>query len=347
MEKKSVLVGLSGGVDSALCAKLLKDAGYEVSGVFFRFCSNADPSGAVQVAKKLEIPIHVIDHRRAFQNKVVRPFKESYLAGETPNPCVNCNRRMKIKALIDAANALGIDKVATGHYARIAYENGRWCILRALDPKKDQSYFLWRLTQNQLSRLVFPLADWEKEAVKTEMENIVPKKQKESMDVCFIPRGDYADFLAENLSEKEKEIAFAEGDFVTPDGKVLGRHKGIARYTVGQRRGLGIALGERAFVTRIDPVKREVVVGDPASLLVSSQFVSDLNFVSCRKSEIFSRTQFVKGRHRAAFTPCRIEKEGDGVRVWYHEPQKRIAPGQSVCFYDEKALLFGGIAQKN
>lgn len=337
MESKRVLVGLSGGVDSALTARLLMEKGYEVTGCYLRFCSESDPSGAKRVAKELGIPLTVVEARSAFQKKVIHPFVQTYREGKTPNPCVECNRKMKIAALMKEADRLGIFWVATGHYARIRRnETGRYQLLCGKDVNKDQSYFLWKLTQKQLSRLIFPLAEREKETVVKEADGLIPKDQKESMEVCFIPDGDTASFVEAYGGRTE------EGDFVDSQGKVLGRHKGISRYTVGQRRGLGIAMGKRYFVISLDPEKNQVVLGPEEELTTKCVFAESLHWVSCTKKTLPEGEIFFRGRHRGKLLPCRLKFENGGVEVVFDGAQRRFAPGQSACFYHGETLLFGG-----
>lgn len=334
---KSVLVGLSGGVDSAAVAKLLLEAGYRVHGTYLRFCADSDPEQARLVAEKLGIPFSVVNHVKAFEHQVVEPFVETYRRGRTPNPCVECNRKMKIASLLQEADRLGIEFVATGHYARVEPgENGRYQLKMAQDPKKDQSYFLWKLTQRQLSRLLFPLAELEKQEVKSLAAHLVPERTKESMEICFVPENDPQKFLAEKGGD------MPAGDFVSSDGTVLGEHKGISFYTVGQRRGLGIALGERCFVTKILPETNQIRIGSEEELLVSSVTVSHLHFVSCRKGELPEEGIGIKGRNRSPVLPCRLEFLEGRVVAHLESLTRAFAPGQSACFYRGDVLLFGG-----
>ncbi len=331
------MVGLSGGVDSAAVAKLLLEEGYRVHGTYLQFCVDSDPEPARLVAEKLGIPFSVVNHVKAFEHQVMAPFVETYRRGRTPNPCVECNRKMKIASLLREADRLGIEAVATGHYARIEPgENDRYQLKMALDPKKDQSYFLWKLTQKQLSRLLFPLAGLEKQDVRVLASHLVPECTKESMEICFVPENDPQKFLA------EKGGAMPEGDFVTSSGVVLGKHKGISFYTVGQRRGLGIALGERCFVTRISPENNQIQVGSEDELLISSVTVSHLHFVSCRKGDLPKEGIGIKGRNRSPILPCRLEFCKEGVVAYLEKPVRAFAPGQSACFYWGDTLLFGG-----
>ena len=256
MEK--VLVGLSGGVDSTAVALLLQEEGYEVHGVYLSFCHGDGEERARYVADRLGIPLTVAKRERRFQNRVIEPFLSTYEKGLTPNPCVECNRCMKFACLLEEADRLGIEKVATGHYAAITKrEDGRMELCRGKDRQKDQSYFLWKLTQKQLSRILFPLAKEEKEEIKLRARQFVSPEERESMEICFIPDGDTGAFL-------EKHCGGEPGDFVDTKGAVLGRHKGLVHYTVGQRRGLGIAMGERCFVTALCPEQNRVILGKEA-----------------------------------------------------------------------------------
>lgn len=338
---KRVLVGLSGGVDSAAVAKILLQEGWEVSACYLSFCKESDPDRAAQVASKLGIPFTVLSRQRRFENRVIRPFVETYCAGRTPNPCVECNRKMKIACLLEEADRLGIPFVATGHYARITQgESGRWELRTARDQKKDQSYFLWKLTQKQLSRLLFPLEGMEKERVRELAEGLVPPKEKESMEICFVPHSDTAAFLESHGGK------MPEGDFVSPDGRILGKHKGISHYTPGQRRGLGVSSDQRLFVGEILPQENRVVLVKKEELLTSSFRISDLRFVSVKKSELPKEGIEVKGRHRGVRIPCRPVFENGGATVYLEESTPRFAPGQSACFYCGDKLLFGGMIEK-
>jgi len=334
MEK--VLVGLSGGVDSTAVALLLKEKGYDVHGVYLDFCPGEGERRARYAAEKLGIPFTVAKRKRRFFHRVVQPFAASYESGLTPNPCVECNRCMKFACLLEEANRLGIEKVATGHYAALRRgEDGRVKLCRGKDRNKDQSYFLWKLTQKQLSRILFPLAGEEKGEVKERAKAYVSPEEKESMEICFIPDGDTGAFL-------ESRCDSAPGDFVDVCGRVLGRHKGLVHYTVGQRRGLGIAMGERYFVLALSPEKNEVILGKESELYVREVRVKNLHFVSCRKKQVPCEGLGFRGRNRGEPIPCTVDFTEGGAVVRFAEPVRRYAPGQSACFYFGDELLFGG-----
>lgn len=336
MSMEKVLVGLSGGVDSTAVALLLKEKGYEVHGVYLDFCGEKGEERARFAAERLGIPFYTVNRRRRFETRVVKPFAEAYEKGLTPNPCVECNRCMKFACLLEEADRLGIEKVATGHYARIRRgEDGRMELCRGKDRNKDQSYFLWKLTQKQLSRILFPLADEEKGEVKERAKKYVSPEEKESMEICFIPEGDTGAFLHGRCDSPE-------GNFVDKEGRILGRHKGLVHYTVGQRRGLGIAMGERYFVLELIPERNEIILGAEEELYVNKVHVKDLRFVSCRKSSVPKEGLGFRGRNRGEPIPCRVQFDGRGAVVTFDAPVRRYAPGQSACIYFGEKLLFGG-----
>ncbi len=330
------MVGLSGGVDSTAVALLLQEQGYRVYGVYLSFCQGEGEARARYVAEKLGIPFTVARRERRFANRIIRPFACTYEKGLTPNPCVECNRYMKFACLLEEADRLGIEKVATGHYASVRRrEDGRMELCRGRDRNKDQSYFLWKLTQKQLSRILFPLAEAEKGDVKERAKAYVSPEEKESMEICFIPDGDTGAFL-------ERALRSEPGNFVDAEGRVLGQHKGLAHYTVGQRRGLGIAMGERYFVLELRPEKNQVVLGKESELFVKQVHVKDLKFVSCRKSQVPREGLGFRGRNRGEPILCRVNFEKNGATVLFDAPVRQFAPGQSACFYFGDKLLFGG-----
>jgi len=334
---KRVLVGLSGGVDSAVTARILMNEGYQVHGAYLALAPGASSDLARRVAEELGIPFTVIEKKKEFQQKIVRPFLKTYREGKTPNPCVECNGRAKIPFLLAEADRLGIPFVATGHYAGIVpLSSGRMGLSCGKDPEKDQSYFLWRLSQGQLRRLIFPLADAKKRETLVSGEGLVPKEQKESMEICFVPGNDTKRFLLENGGNTP------EGDFVDASGKILGRHKGISCYTVGQRKGLGVAMGERYFVTEILPERNQIVLAPEEDLFTDQIFVHGVRWVSFCRRTLPKEGILFRGRHRGGKIPCRLNFENGGVWVQLDRPCRRFAPGQSACFYFGDLLAFGG-----
>ena len=335
------LVGISGGLDSTLAAASLLEAGHTVSGAVLRFSDHTDLDAARVAAKELGIPLHEIDCRDAFERIVKDYFAQSYAAGKTPNPCVVCNRYLKIEMLCELAKSLGCDKVVTGHYANILrLANGRLAVKRSENRKKDQSYMLWSLTQEQLGLLDFPLSDSDKEKLRQKAESMdfSAAKAKESMDICFLPDGNYAEFVQSRVGK------CPAGDFVDKDGRVLGKHKGIIHYTVGQRKGLGIALGKPAFVSAIDPQKNTVTLVFAGEEYQNEMTVENLQFqaISETKSDVFDNL-FVKIRYAAQPVPCRVTVEGEQAKVVFDAPARAVTPGQSAVFYTEEGVVaFGG-----
>lgn len=335
------LVGISGGLDSTLAAASLLEAGHRVSGAVLRFSDHTDLGSARVAASELGIPLHEIDCRERFEKVVKDYFAQSYFLGRTPNPCVVCNRHVKIALLCDLAKELGCDKVITGHYARIVTtEDGRYAVEMGKDRKKDQSYMLWGLSQEQLSLLEFPLADTKKDELrkKAEEQNFSAAKAGESMDICFLPDGNYAEFVQDRLGKSP------EGNFVDKNGRVLGRHKGIVHYTVGQRKGLGIALGQPAFVSKIDPKANTVTLVFAGDEYADEMTVGHLNFQSVKDESALKNTPlFVKIRYAAPPVPCTVSFENDVAKVRFPTPVRAVTPGQSAVFYDENnTVVFGG-----
>ncbi len=412
-----VAVGMSGGVDSAVAAYLLKQQGYDVIGVTLRTsesdtrCCEIDDARAC--AEAIGIPYRVFNCSGEFDRKVVAPFVESYCSGQTPNPCVICNRQVKWEQMIYAANVLGADYIATGHYAFIEQlKNSRWSVRTADCAAKDQTYMLYRLSQEQLARTLMPLGSYSKEQVRAiAAEAGIPVAQKsDSQEICFVPDDDYAKFIKEWLAEASDKAAagaggfaaeesgktaeqqsgkaadgnpagpgssadgplsnagpFTEGSFVDLDGNVLGRHKGIINYTVGQRKGLGIALGFPAYVVRIDKEKNQVVLGRDEDLWTRTVYCRDVNFmglapdIGCADASFASGTDVtgsvaeqssfrakakIRYQHRAADCTVSIVRQGDEpiLMLQFDEPVRAAAPGQSAVVYDDNGcVLCGGI----
>ena len=348
---KRVIVGMSGGVDSAVAALLLKEAGYEVIGVTLRTWESDDGSesrcceidDARDTARKLGIDYHVFNCLSDFRRHVVTPFVDAYLHGMTPNPCVNCNRFVKWERMLYYANILGADSIATGHYASVVrLGNGRYTLQKADYAQKDQTYMLWRLTQEQLSRTLMPLGRLTKQEVRSiaEQAGLPVADKPDSQEICFVPDGSYADFIAAHAEHYKPD----EGNFVDEQGKFLGRHKGVIHYTVGQRKGLGIALGEPVYVSEIRADSNEVVLGKADSLLKDEIFCRELNFLSITDLpwEKSIRAN-IKIRYHDGGCSGTITRTGvDTVRISFDGKVRAPAPGQSAVFYDASGCILGG-----
>lgn len=359
MTRPRVILGMSGGVDSSVAAALLVEQGYDVLGVTLQVWEQEDATAAVSkrwqerscckigiarhVAKRLGIPHEVVDTRHAFRAGVVADFLFGYLAGTTPNPCVRCNERVKLRSLIALADDRGIEFVATGHYARIATDGGRFHLLRASDLRKDQSYFLYRLQPAWLPRLRFPVGDLQKAEVwaRAEALDLPPEELKESQEICFVTQGDYRTFI-----ETEAPEAKRPGWFVDEHGRELGRHDGIAFYTPGQRRGLRVAAGHRLYVQRVDPSTNTVVLGTEASLWRTDCTVADLNLFDDSLMTRPRRVE-VKVRYATPASPALLTPAADGtIAIRFTSPQRALSPGQSAVFYDGDRVVGGGIIQR-
>lgn len=356
MEKKIVVVGMSGGVDSSVAAYLLKEQGYHVIGVTMQIwqeedaCSLEENGGccglsavedARRVAEKLGIPYYVMNFRKEFKSKVMDYFVEEYLQGRTPNPCNACNRFVKWEALLDRCRAIGADYIATGHYAQIKQlANGRYVIQNSVTAVKDQTYALYNLTQDQLSHTLMPVGAYTKEQIRAIAQKLeLPIANKpDSQDICFISDGDYGAFLEREASDRLP----GKGAFVDKDGKVLGEHKGITHYTIGQRKGLGVAAGHRIFVTELRAERNEVVLGEHEDLFSTELYCNHINWMAIPGVEAPYRCM-AKIRYAHKGTPCTIEPAGeDRVRVVFDEPVRAITPGQAVVFYEDDYVLGGG-----
>jgi tRNA-specific 2-thiouridylase len=341
MEKKKVLLGMSGGIDSTYAVVKLRTLGYEVEGAILKMSEHTDIAAAERAAEALGVKLHVVDCTEDFRTYVVENFVSEYLRARTPNPCIVCNREVKFKKLCECARMLGIETVSTGHYAHILCdeETGRYFIARGKDGRKDQSYVLWRLSQEELAMLYFPLADDVKADVKQISKDMaLPSAElKESQEICFIPSNDHTAYIEEYLGRK-----IPAGNFVDKDGKVLGKHKGVVRYTVGQRKGLGISLGKHVFVTNIDPEAGTVTLGDECDLFTKEFEIDDIIFQKRKFAAGESVRLFVKIRYAAPPVPCTVEFCENSARVILDEPARAVTPGQSAVFYDEQGVIFGG-----
>lgn len=352
-ENTLVAVAMSGGVDSSVAALLLKQAGYRTVGLTMKLwspppcddedaektCCTVDSAmDAKRVCDQLGIPHYTLDMQKDFEDRVIRPFHEAYLRGETPNPCVNCNSFVKWDALWARARAIGADRIATGHYAATREEDGYPYILRA-DPVKDQSYFLWGIPPDSLANTLFPLSGLSKPEVrKLAAETGLRTASKgESQDICFVPKGDYREVIARRAADEGAEIP--AGEFMGPGGESMGSHRGIAQYTVGQRRGLGVAAGEPLYVRRIDAAANTVTLGRREDLYCRAFVADRFNGFGPDWS---TRECLVQYRYRSPAVPALVEREeGDRVRVTLREPGFCVAPGQSAVFYDGNRLLGG------
>lgn len=362
-----IAVAMSGGVDSSAAAAILKEQGHELVGFTMqlwnqrrgisrdengeplpsRCCSLDDVYDARRVAEELGFPFYVLNLEKEFERDVVQPFVNSYLNGETPIPCVACNSRLKFASLDKLATSLGCEKVATGHYARVEFDEAtrRQRLLRGRDPQKDQSYFLWELTQDQLSRALFPLGELSKnDARQAARDNqLAVAEKKESQEICFVPDGDYAGFIDRYLTaEQQTDRLPPSGDIVTSNGEVVGSHTGIHRYTIGQRRGIGVSQPRPLYVLGIDTAKDRVIVGYDEDLLSEDFTAAGVNWIALDNPAEPVRAE-VRVRYRHTAAPATLTPlEDNRVRVEFDEPQRAITPGQATVFYRGDEVVGGG-----
>ena len=363
---KTIAVAMSGGVDSSTVAAMLRAEGHQVIGLTMqlwnqrrlaghtgmpetvqgRCCSLDDVYDARRVAETLGIPYYVVNHEDRFERDVVRPFVEEYLSGRTPIPCSLCNNHLKFDQLLIVAQQIGADALATGHYARVEFDQagGRWLLRRPADRSKDQTYFLFGLTQEQLSRTLFPLGEMTKPEVRelARHHGLALAEKPDSQEICFVPGGDYKNFLDAYLAEQGDALPDTAGELVTSDGSVIGEHHGIHNFTVGQRKGLGVATGSPLYVIQIKGDTRQVVVGSQEDLYSKTMRVKKINLISVAELRESMRVQ-VKIRHRHEPASAQLEASGnDEMTISFDQPQRAVTPGQAAVFYDGDVVVGGG-----
>ncbi len=351
-----VLVAMSGGVDSSVAAYLVKKSGVSAVGVTLKLfsnedialdrdkscCSLTDTEDARSVAFRLGLEHHVFNFSEGFRENVINRFINTYEAGGTPNPCIDCNRFIKWRQLLSRADLMECSHIATGHYARVEAdaESGRYLLKRSADVTKDQTYVLWALTQEQLSRTIFPLGSLSKEEVRkiAEEQGFINADKPDSQDICFVPDGDYAAFI-----ERYTGKTYPEGDFIGENGEVFGRHKGIIRYTVGQRKGLGVAMGSPVYVSRINPSENTITLSPEASLFSTELYADNINLIALREisSPMRVTAKIRYGAREAAATV--VQTDTDELHVKFDSPQRAVTKGQSVVLYWGDTVIGGGI----
>ena len=360
--KKRVVIGMSGGVDSSVAAWLLKEEGYDVIGITMQIwperdifedekeggcCGLTAADDARRVANKLGIPHYVLNFRDIFQQKVIDYFIDEYQHCRTPNPCIACNRYVKWEALLDRSLEIGADYIATGHYAKVRQlDNGRYAVCKSETDTKDQTYALYNLTQEQLSRTLFPVGEYNKDQIRKFASDIglIVANKPDSQEICFIPDNDYAGFIEKNQSE---ELTNAQkGNFVTKDGQILGPHKGITHYTIGQRKGLGLSLKQPGFVMDINPETKEVIIGNGEDVWKNEVFFSNPNPMGvCEFTDGMHVLTKVRYSHKGQMAT--IHKDGELYRCVFDEPVRAATPGQAIVFYDGDVVLGGGTIERD
>ncbi|TYQ15418.1 UNVERIFIED_CONTAM: tRNA-specific 2-thiouridylase [Acetivibrio alkalicellulosi] len=359
MTKKKVMIGMSGGVDSSVAAAILLEKGYEVIGVTMKIwpekeeegklkeggcCSLSAVDDARRVSYKLGIPYYVMNFQDIFEEKVIDYFKDEYLKGKTPNPCIACNRYVKFEAMLNKAVSMGIDYVATGHYAIIEYDENykRYLLKKSVTQAKDQTYALYNLNQEQLSKILMPIGDYTKDRVRERAKelDLGVASKPDSQEICFVEDNNYGKFIEENTTSKIKS-----GYFVDTKGNVLGKHKGIIHYTVGQRKGLGIALGKPMYVVKLDLDNNNVVLGENDDIFSKTLIASDLNFIMIDKLKEPLNVK-AKIRYSAKEADAMIYPMEKGkVKVEFDSPQRAVTPGQSIVFYNGDIVVGGGVIE--
>jgi len=365
-QPRTIAVAMSGGVDSSTVAAMLRAEGHNVIGLTMqlwnqrrlaghegmpeavqgRCCSLDDVYDARRVAETIGIPYYVVNHERRFEDEVVRPFVQEYLSGRTPIPCSLCNNHLKFDQLLIVAQQIGADQLATGHYARVEFdgEHGRWLLKRPADHSKDQTYFLFGLTQEQLSRTLFPLGGMTKPEVRelARQHALALAEKPDSQEICFVPGGDYKRFLDAYLAEQGESLPDTAGELVTTNGQVIGEHNGIHNFTVGQRKGLGVATGSPLYVIQIKGDQKQVVVGGSDDLYSQTLRARRINLISVDDVQQPTRVS-VKIRHRHEPAPGTLERTAeDEVLVTFEQPQRAITPGQAAVFYQDDVVVGGG-----
>jgi tRNA-specific 2-thiouridylase len=363
---QTIAVAMSGGVDSSTVAAMLRADGHTIIGLTMqlwnqrrlaghegmpesvqgRCCSLDDVFDARRVAEHIGIPYYVVNHEERFEREVVRPFVAEYLSGRTPIPCSLCNNHLKFDQLLVVARQIGAERVATGHYARVAYDetSGRWLLRRPADKSKDQTYFLFGLTQDQLSRTLFPLGDMTKPQVRdlARQHGLALAEKPDSQEICFVPGGDYKRFIDAYLADQGEALPDTAGELVTTSGEVIGEHHGIHNFTVGQRKGLGVATGSPLYVIQISGANKQVIVGGEENLYSRTLRGRRVNLIAVDDLHEPMRVT-VKIRHRHEPALALIEKsDNDEILVTFDEPQRAITPGQAAVFYDGDTVVGGG-----